>query len=246
MKHNISLLIILVSVLLIGCEKSVSEPVPPMEPKYEMHGRIFHPCFDWTVSNLDNNIGDTLECGFWFSPISEPGSSDDEYSTILQKVVVESSTMQLHMEGKISLDSYDKCFTRPYIRTRFSARYGESFIITPDPAPSFMKTGIITDITYSSANVTYQIASKGKSNITKYGIEWSTSAGFDPTRTYSTYCSSSSADQEKLISQPVTLTMYNLRPNTLYYVRAYAGNGNGTGYSDTWTVTTKKTGFYRC
>ena len=238
MKHSISLSIFLVSVLLMGCKQSVSEPLQPEpEPgsKYEIHGRIFHPCFDWTVSNLGNNIGDTLECGFWFSPYEDP-RSDEEYSITLQKVVVESSTMQLHMEGKINLNSYDECFVRPYIRTRFSARYGESFIVKPDPLPSFMKTGIITDITYSSANVTYQIESKGKSDITEYGIEWSTSAEFNYTSRNSNRASSS--DQDKLVSQPVTFAMASLQANTLYYVRAYAENSYGTGYSETWEVKT--------
>lgn len=237
MKHNISLSIILVSVLLMGCKASKSEPVSP-EPQRIIpgQGRTFYPSFDWTVSNLGNNIGDTLDCGFCFSSKTNSPSLENDYaySITTQKVVVESSTMQLHMEGKIILDSYEMHYVRPYIRTRLSARYGTTSVITPDPIPSFMKTGIITDITSSSANITYQIESKGKSNITEYGVELSSPDDI----THIIYEKASSTDQEKLVSQPVTFTMTNLQPNTLYYVRAYAENSYGTGYSDTWVFKT--------
>lgn len=240
MKHNISLLIILVSVLLIGCKQSESEPIPQMEPQYEIiPGLTFYPCFDWTVSNLDNNIGDTIECGFCFSSkTGDPYLEDDHtYSICTQKVVVESSTIRLHIEGEISLDSYDwHYYVRPYIRTRFSARYGTLVIIKPEPVPSFMKTGIITDITSSSANVTYQIASNAQNNIDEYGVEWSTSVEFGST--HKVYNHAYSTDQEKLVSQPVTFTITSLQANTLYYVRAYAKNFFGTSYSDIWTFRT--------
>ncbi len=237
MKHSISLSIFLVSVLLMGCKQSVSEPLQPEpEPgsKYEIHGRIFHPCFDWTVSNLGNNIGDTVECGIWLSKSSDFTSDSYGYRTPFKKVVVESATMQFHIEGEINLDSYNKYYVRPYIRTRFSARYGDSFTITPDPVPSFMKTGIITDVTSSSANITYQIESKGKSNITEYGVELSSPDDI----TYIIYENASSTDQDKLVSQPITFAVTYLQPNTLYYVRAYAENSYGTGYSETWTFRT--------
>lgn len=102
--------------------------------------------------------------------------------------------------------------------------------------PTFKQTSIITDITYSSANVTYQIASKGQANITEYGIEWSTSVDFGST--HISYNKASSSDQDKLVSQPVTFAMTSLQANTLYYVRAYAENSYGTGYSETWEVKT--------
>lgn len=110
-----------------------------------------------------------------------------------------------------SANNYDKKVTK------------ENGTCTYDAVTPLVQTKSITGIWSISATCGGEILDRGTSNVTKYGICWSTS-------------SSPTVDNEKTVnnigSTDFTNTLTSLTQNTTYYVRAYATNNEGTGYGD--------------
>jgi hypothetical protein len=87
-----------------------------------------------------------------------------------------------------------------------------------------IETVAITNISATSATSGGNVLSNGYSAITEKGIVWSTSQ--NPTTALSTKTSQGTGDSS------FVSTLSSLTPNTLYYVRAYAVNTNGTSYGN--------------
>ena len=87
-----------------------------------------------------------------------------------------------------------------------------------------IETVAITDISATSATSGGNILSNGYLPITAKGIVWSTNQ--NPTTALSTKTSQGTGDSS------FVSTLSSLTPNTLYYVRAYAVNSNGTSYGN--------------
>jgi hypothetical protein len=87
-----------------------------------------------------------------------------------------------------------------------------------------IETVAITDISSKEASSGGNILSNGYLSITAKGIVWGTST--NPTTALSTKTSQGTGDAS--FTSKLTL----LTPNTLYYVRAYAVNANGTSYGN--------------
>lgn len=94
---------------------------------------------------------------------------------------------------------------------------------------------VVDDITYSSARFKGGVVTIGSSKVTKHGFCWSKTE--DPTTTSSGVCNL--GDSEK--AKDITYTATSLEPNTIYYVRAYAENSEGTSYSNQMKFQTKGT-----
>ncbi|MDY6989672.1 MAG: choice-of-anchor Q domain-containing protein [Thermodesulfobacteriota bacterium] len=92
-----------------------------------------------------------------------------------------------------------------------------------------LSTSGVSDIYPSKATCGGEITADGGSAITARGLCWSTS--HDPTI-------ADSLTMEGAGTGSFTSTMTGLKPNTLYYVRAYATNGAGTSYGDEQTFMT--------
>jgi uncharacterized protein (TIGR02145 family) len=90
-------------------------------------------------------------------------------------------------------------------------------------------TTIPSSITASSATTGGTIVNNGGSAITKSGVCWALHA--TPTL-------SDSITTDGTSSGSFTTTLSNLSANTVYYVRAYAINGTGTGYGSVDSFTT--------
>ena len=88
-------------------------------------------------------------------------------------------------------------------------------------------TGVGFDITANSASVNGKLFYGGASDVTQKGIEISSDNG----ATWSSQSSNSVGDV-------FSVTFIGLSANTEYKARAYAINGNGTGYGDETTFTT--------
>jgi len=86
-------------------------------------------------------------------------------------------------------------------------------------------TGITATAAYSGGNVTV----KGNSDVKARGVCWSTSQNPDISNTHTI---------DGLGTGGFVSNITNLSPNTLYYVRAYATNNDGTGYGSAFTFTT--------
>ena len=87
-----------------------------------------------------------------------------------------------------------------------------------------IETVAITDISATSAASGGNVLSNGYSAITAKGIVWSTNQ--NPTTALSTKTSQGTGDSS------FVSTLSSLTQNTLYYVRAYAVNSNGTSYGN--------------
>ncbi|MBK6937700.1 MAG: hypothetical protein IPH18_13065 [Chitinophagaceae bacterium] len=92
-------------------------------------------------------------------------------------------------------------------------------------------TGAASAITYNSATTAGLITATGCSNVTAYGIEYSTTNGF--VNGTGTQVASSN-----LSGGSYTSALTGLAASTVYYYRAYATNGGGTVYGAQQTFTT--------
>lgn len=90
-------------------------------------------------------------------------------------------------------------------------------------------TGTVSDILQNSAYSGGHVTRDGGARVTARGVCWNTAA--DPTVTNNKTSDSSGVG---LFTSQIT----GLTPNTLYYVRAYATNSEGTAYGDQVTFTT--------
>lgn len=111
----------------------------------------------------------------------------------------------------------------------------EVFYLEEGPTPPVVSTGEVTVITSSSITILGHIEDMGKtySEITQYGHVYSET---NPNPTISDY-KYNHGSTNQTISYSSELT--NLKPNTRYYVRAYAENPKGFAYGTTISVTTQ-------
>lgn len=115
--------------------------------------------------------------------------------------------------------------------------YGTSevFYLEEGPTPPVVSTGEVTSITSSVITVTGTIEDLGKTynNVTQYGHVYSEA---NPNPTISDY-KYNHGSTNQLMS--FSTELINLKPNTRYYVRAYAENPKGISYGAAVSVTTK-------
>lgn len=111
----------------------------------------------------------------------------------------------------------------------------EVFYLEEGPTPPVVSTGEVTVITSSSITILGHIEDMGKtySEIIQYGHVYSET---NPNPTISDY-KYNHGSTNQTISYSSELT--NLKPNTRYYVRAYAENPKGFAYGTTISVTTQ-------
>lgn len=122
-------------------------------------------------------------------------------------------------------------YARAYATNKGGTAYGNqvTFITL---SPPVLTTATVTQIGEGSAKAGGTITSQGSSAVTARGVVWSTSV--DPTTVLSTKTVNGSG------TGSFTSDMSGLSPNTTYYVRAYATNGQGTGYGSQVSFKTKE------
>ena len=94
-----------------------------------------------------------------------------------------------------------------------------------------ISTTEITEITQTTAMSGGNITDDGGATVTARGVCWST--GQDQTQTIS-----DSKTEDGAGAGNFTSNISGLEPNTMYYVRAYATNSEGTGYGNALSFTT--------
>ena len=111
----------------------------------------------------------------------------------------------------------------------------EVFYIEEGPTLPVVTTGEITSITSTTLTISGCIEDFGKTFdcVTQYGHVYSE---VNPTPTISAY-KYNHGSTNQLTSYSTNIT--NLKPNTRYYIRAYAENHKGISYGKTISVTTK-------
>ena len=112
---------------------------------------------------------------------------------------------------------------------------------TPPPAPLTIETRPVTDVSQNGAQSGGINISGGSSPVTQKGVAYSSTSQtpvISGTCTNSTTCTNEGGNSNAFIS-----TMTGLSANTLYYVRAYAKNNEGTVYGSVKQFTTSTGGF---
>lgn len=97
---------------------------------------------------------------------------------------------------------------------------------------------LLSDVTLvssreTSITVKSKVEEKGASEVTEYGFCWSKDKS-EPTKEDNSLTVDSQNENGEF-----ELTIDNLSLNTTYYVRAYAVNKDGTGYSNVYSITTR-------
>ena len=125
-------------------------------------------------------------------------------------------------------------YVRAYAINSVGTSYGEEVSFTTLVNLPTVMTMPISSISSRSAVSGGNITSNGGASVISCGIVWSTSP--NPTVSLST----KTAEGNK--AGNFNSNMQGLKPNTTYYVRAYATNSRGTAYGDQITFTTKAEG----
>jgi len=115
------------------------------------------------------------------------------------------------------------------LNPRFNMSYPSlSFYQIPENPEIFATS---SDILSTSATIEGVLMSLGNSDVINYGACWNTTGSPDLT-------DNTSAHGQLSSSQPVSISVSGLEPQTTYYVRLYATNTEGTGYSTEFTIRT--------
>lgn len=166
---------------------------------------------DWTISE---NVS-------WISanPISGTTTNQVSYVNI---VVNRTGLSQGNYSQSISITSNGGSYTVMV------------YLTIPNPYAPEVTCANASNVSQTTAEVSGNIVSIGSSSVMQYGHCWSTNPNPTILDNYTTLGSTSSSIS--FVSQLTALS-----PTTTYYVRAYATNSNGTGYSTSQSFTTSAT-----
>ena len=173
---------------------------------------------------ISDGESEITECGFCWSDVAEPTIVDNKASCDPQ-----SKEMGKNIT---SLKEGTKYYVRAYAKNAMGYAYSDvaSFETISIVKPEISNL-IVTNIGRSTAEASAIIITDGNSAITEYGFCWSTSP--EPT----IYDNKSSANMS---SMTISATVKDLPALSDVYIRAFATNIKGTGYSETVSVKTSK------
>ena len=118
-----------------------------------------------------------------------------------------------------------KYYVRAYATNAKGTEYGEEKLFTTTDMPA-VSTNTTTTIKATSIVCGGKITSTGRETITEYGICWSTTSPV-------------TINNNKINCETnFTVTISGLNENTVYFVRAFATNSNGTAYGEEIKVRT--------
>ena len=118
-----------------------------------------------------------------------------------------------------------KYYVRAYATNAKGTEYGEEKLFTTTDMPA-VSTNTTTTIKATSIVCGGKITSTGRETITEYGICWSTTSPV-------------TINNNKINCETnFTVTISGLNENTIYFVRAFATNSNGTAYGEEIKVRT--------
>jgi uncharacterized protein (TIGR02145 family) len=129
----------------------------------------------------------------------------------------------------VSLSSNTLYYVRAYATNDAGTAYGDTLSFRTDAEVPVISTSGVISITRTSAICGGNVTDEAGSAVTARGVCWSTSE--NPTLSDSCTIDGSGTGL-------FTSSISGLSPNTTYYVRAYATNGEGTGYGNQVEFTT--------
>lgn len=172
---------------------------------------------------LSDGGGNISEAGVCWSITQNPTIADKKTT---DEIV--SGAFTSNITGLASAITY---YIRAYATNSAGTAYGNQISIsTPGRAPTIVLTAV-SSVSGKTATSGGNVTSDGGSTVVTRGVCWDTSP--NPT----TGSAKTSDGYGKGI---FTSDLIDLTPNTIYYLRAYAVNNNGTSYSNQISFTTSK------
>ncbi len=149
-------------------------------------------------------------------------------STIANNKTNDGTSTGFYISNITNLSGSTKYYVRAYATNSIGTVYGEekSFITTDKPTVS---TGTTTTIKTTSIVCGGNLISTGNENVTESGICWNTTS--PATINNNKY-------NRGISLGSFTVTISGLNENTVYFVRAFATNSNGTAYGEEIKVRT--------
>lgn len=180
---------------------------------------------------LDEGGSDLILCGFCWR-LSENGSAEPTVEDNVSNVSAQSSDISTRIKDLTPNKNY---LVRAYGINGRGVGYGKTVTVSTNNATAPAVSSIHpTDSTSLSVSVKASILSAGESSISEIGFCWS-AENKEPTTAHLKYNATDQLGQAAFNTK-----IADLKPETTYYIRAYAINGQGTGYGDTYTYTTGK------
>lgn len=152
--------------------------------------------------------------------------------TILNNKTTDGAGVGIYTSNLTGLQSAVTYFVRAYATNSGGTAYGNELTFKTAGVP-VLTTVPVTLITSASAVSGGNISDDGGANITARGVCWSTSA--NPT---TTDARTTNGTGKGIYASNLT----GLLPSTLYHIRAYATNVNGTAYGNDISFTTSSLG----
>lgn len=133
----------------------------------------------------------------------------------------------------LSVDAYQICITS--VQNPNILGMSKIFYLNEGPTPPVVSTGVTTSITSYSVKILSNIDDLGKTfnYVSQYGVVYS-EGNPNPTVSDNKVNHGSTNETKHYLSE-----LTNLKPNTCYYIRAYAENPKGIAYGTTISATTK-------
>ena len=171
---------------------------------------------------VDNGSSSVIAKGVCWSTSANPTTSNSKTSD-----GTGTSTFSSSITSLIANTTY---YVRAYATSAIGTGYGDQLTFTtlPPELASFA-TSTSSSITAYSATISSNITSDNGASVTTRGLCWSTTTG--PTTSNSTLTNGTGTGA-------YNINITGLLPATTYYVRSYAINSVGTGYSSEISFTT--------
>lgn len=215
----------------IGIHEYAGEPSPPPPPTYPTvttATTIYVPPSSATSGgNVTDDGGATVTArGVCYNKTGNP--------TILDSKTVDGSGLGEFVSSLINLDANSTYYVRAYATNSVGTAYGEqkSFSTNNPPVIPTLITTAISNIRTTSASSGGTITDDGNGIISAKGVCWAET--INPTI-------SNDKTNEGGGSDSFNSQITGLVAGTSYYVRAYATNGEGTGYGQNIYFTTSLT-----
>ena len=155
--------------------------------------------------------------------------STTENPTVADSITVDGSENDAFISNLTKLTAGTVYYVRAYATNEVGTSYGNQISFTTLTTIPSVTTSNITEITHATAISGGEISSNGGAEITAKGVCWSTTEN-------PTIADSISTDGAG--NGSFTSNITGLSAETVYYVRAYATNSEGTAYGNNLSFTT--------
>ncbi len=178
-----------------------------------------------SVGILDEGGSEILISGFCWKEI---GNGDPTIYDNVTNVQIHGSSMSGTIIGMESDKTY---IVRAYAQNQSGLSYSKSLTVTTSTAIVPILSNVLPlDSTEVSIMVQSSVVDSGLGGITEYGFCYSTESNAPTINHLITEHIQGDTDNFSAV-------INGLKPNTTYYIRAYAMNKEGTGYSETYIYT---------